>query len=200
MKSALTLILSIGLLAISLPAAPSAQEMKPSGIFLVKSDGAMTPIPGESSGDMQTHGVAKSIMTQGISKPSMTSRFSGAAAPFVITDKEPVFFFRFVDQAQMSKMSQQDPMAVMAQMQGAGGGGMLVGKDAKDYVLGKMTVDGDSRVASSKGMEIIKLVSVKKAPLEFEVRLSKPLEPGQYAFFAGASGAAPMQIWAFTVK
>ena len=200
MKSALTSILSVGLVAISLPVAPSAQEMKPSGIFLVKSDGAMTPIPGEASGDMQTHGIGKSIATQGIMKPTMTTRFSGAAASFVISDTQPVFFFRFVDQAQMSKMSQQDPMAMMAAMQGAGGGGMLMGKDAKDYVVGKLTVDGDARVASSKGMEIIKLVSVKKAPLEFEVRLSKPLEPGQYAFFAGGSGGAPMQIWPFTVK
>jgi len=120
-------------------------------------------------------------------------------ADFVIKDTQPVFFFRFVDQKEMSKLAQTDPMAAMAMMNGSGGG-MLMGNNAKDYVLAKLQVDGDARVASSKGMETVKLQITKKSPLEFEVRPLTPLAPGQYAFFMGAMGGAPSQIYAFTVK
>jgi len=200
MKSALSVLLSAGLLAIGVPAVSSAQSTPPpSGIFLLKSDGTMTPIPSESSSDVQSHGIGKSIATQGIMKPTQTVRYSGATASFAIAETQPVFFFRFVDQKEMSKLAQSDPMAAMAMMNGTGGG-MLMGNNAKDYVLAKLQVDGDARVASSKGMETVKLQITKKTPLEFEVRPMTPLAPGQYAFFMGAMGGAPSQIYAFTVK
>jgi hypothetical protein len=125
-------------------------------------------------------------------------RFPGASAEFEVKELQPVFFFRFVDQQQMAKYMQENPMAAVAMM--GGGGGMLAGRDAKDYVLAKMTVDGDARVASSKGMETVKLQIQKKSALEFEVRVIAPLTPGQYAFFMNPGGGAPNQIWAFTVK
>jgi len=159
----------------------------------------MTPIPSAMSQDTKTSGIGKSIATQGIMKPTQTVRYPGAEADFVIKDTQPVFFFRFVDQKEMSKLAQTDPMAAMAMMNGSGGG-MLMGNNAKDYVLAKLQVDGDARVASSKGMETVKLQITKKSPLEFEVRPMTPLAPGQYAFFMGAMGGAPSQIYAFTVK
>jgi hypothetical protein len=199
MKIALPLFLLTGLFVIGLPAASSAQTAPPppSGIFLEGSGGSMTPIPGATTQDVQTHGIGKSIATQGFSKPTQTSRFAGASAEFVVKDPQPAFFFRFVDQQQMSKYMQENPMAGMSMM---GGGGMLTGRDAKEYVLVKMAVDGDARVASSKGMETVKLEIQKKSAMEFEVRVAAPLTPGQYAFCHGGAGAAPTQIWAFTVK
>jgi hypothetical protein len=132
-------------------------------------------------------------------KPTQTVRYPGAAAAFTVTDTQPTFFFRFVDQQQMSKYMQENPMAGMAMMNGSGGSTMLMGRDAKDYTLAKVPVDGDARVITSKGMETIKVTVQKKAPLEFEVRVAAPLSPGQYAFYMGA-GSAPAQIFAFTVK
>ena len=200
MKTALSVLLSAGLLAIGVPAVSSAQSTPPpSGIFLVGSGGSMTPIPSAMSQDSKTSGIGKSIATQGIMKPTQTVRYPGAEADFVIKEAQPIFFFRFVDQKEMSKLAQSDPMAAMAMMNGSGGG-MLMGNSAKDYVLAKLQVDGDARVASSKGMETVKLQIEKKSPTEFEVRLATPLIPGQYAFFMGAMGGAPSQIYAFTVK
>ena len=202
MKSTLGLFFSIGLLSAVAPAVSSAQTPapKPSGIFLVKAGGEMTPIPSESSGDVQNHGMGKSIATQGIMKPTQTARYPGAAAAFTITDTQPTFFFRFVDTQQMSKYMQENPMAGMAMMNGGSGGStMLMGRDAKEYTLAKIPVDGDARVISSKGMETVKVQVQKKAPLEFDVHVMAPLTPGQYAFYMGA-GSAPAQIFAFTVK
>jgi hypothetical protein len=197
---------SWSLLAVAALAAPaigsaqSATPPPPSGIFLEGPGGAMTPVPGTMSQDTQTHGVAKSIVTQGFSKPTMSVRHPGASAELVIMDASPAFFFRFYDQALAMKMAQENPMAYLGAMQGAGGGMPLMGKDAKEYTLAKLVVDGDARVASSKGMETFKLVVQKKNALEFEVHVVAPLEPGEYAFFWSAGGAAPNQIWAFSLK
>lgn len=198
MKQAVVLVLSAGLLAG--PAISSAQTAAPppSGIFLEGAGAAMTPVPSVTSMDMQNHGMGKSIATQGIMKPTQTVRFSGASADFVVKESQPTFFFRFIDQQQMSKYMQENPMAGMAMMNG--GGGMLMGRDAKEFSLAKVPVDGDSRVVSSKGMAFVKLQIQKKSALEFEVRVTEPLLPGEYAFFRGGNGGAPTEIWAFSVK
>ena len=47
---------------------------------------------------------------------------------------------------------------------------------------------------------ILQAVSAKqKDKTEFEVHVTKPLEPGEYAFFMN-NGGAPTQIWAFSLK
>lgn len=201
MTTKLSLPIIAAMLAIG-ASTPSAQTgaPPPSGIFLIGADGAATPVPGEMSQDLQTSGIGKSILTQGISKPTQTVRYPGATSGFAVTEAQPVFLFRFVDQAKMAQMAQQDPMAYLSSMQGAGGGAPLMGKDAKEYVLIKVPVDGDTRVPSSKGRETVKLVIQKKSALEFEVRVAQPLEPGEYAFCWNAAGAAPTQIWGFSVK
>jgi len=202
MTTKLFTLISAGVFAIGAASAVAAQTAAPpkSGIFLIGANGALTPLPGEMTQDVQAKGIGKSILTQGISKPTMTARHSGASAELVIKDPQPAFLFRFYDQARAAQMAQQDPMAYVAAMQGAGGGTPLTGKDAKEYALVKLTVDGDARLAASKGMETFKFETQKKSALEFEVRLLQPLEPGEYAFFWAKGGGAPSQIWAFSVK
>ena len=202
MTTKLSTLITAAVIAIGAAGTLAAQTAAPpkSGIFLIGPGGAMTPVPGSMSQDTKASGIGKSIATQGFMKPTMTARHSGATSDLVVTEPQPSFLFRFYDQARASQMAQQDPMAYMAAMQGAGGGAPLMGKDAKEYTLAKLTVDGDARVASSKGMERFKFEIQKKSALEFEVHVIKPLEPGEYAFFWSSGGAAPSQIWAFTVK
>src|SRR5690242_5368431 len=100
----------VAVLAAAAAAVPSAQSanMPPVGIFLV-ANGAETKVKAEISQDTQAHGIAKSIMTQGIAKPSFTVRFPGAAAQCVVTDPQPAFVFRFPDMKRMAQMGQADP-------------------------------------------------------------------------------------------
>ena len=188
---------------LSLPSAPLAQNAaKPaSGIFLEEAGGATRQVMGTYSADIQQHGVAKSIFTQGISKPSVTVRHKGAAADFVITDPNPTFLFRFAPPPGPNQPP-PDPMEAFAAM--AGGGAMpmrLVGKSPKEYALVRMTVDGDARILDSKHLESFKLDVQPAGTLEFHVHPVKPLEPGEYAFVLEAEthGSAPAQIWSFSL-
>ena len=181
-------------LAAALPAGLTAQSPAPppSGIFLIGPDGSTKQLPVTTSMDTEMKGIGKSILTQGFSKPTMSARHSGATAATVISELTPVFFFRFQDNS-----APQDPMAFMAAM--TSGQTALVGKNPKEYVLARLTVDGDARIAASKGLTIVKLQATQKAPREFEVRVATPLEPGEYAFFMNVGGA-PTMIWAFSLQ
>ena len=74
-----------------------------------------------------------------------------------------------------------------------------MGATPKQFALGKLTVEGDARLVSSKGMETFKFETKQKDKTEFEVHVTKPLEPGEYAFFMN-NGGAPTQIWAFSLR
>jgi hypothetical protein len=170
----------------------------PVGIFLVGANGAETKIVGQVSGETQSHGMVKSIVSQGIMKPSFTVRFAGASADCVIADPQPAFVFRLPNPKQLSQMAQGDPMAMMAMM--SSGDNMLGGTNPGVFTLGKLSVDGDGRVASSKGMDTFKFTSHKRdAPNEYDIKVSSPLQPGEYAFFVG-KGGAPNAIWGFSLK
>lgn len=188
----------------SLVAVPAAQTAQPpaSGIFLEEGGAATKQVLGTYSTDFQQHGVAKSILTQGFSKPSVTVRHPGATADFVITDPSPVFLFRFAPPPSRNQPP-PDPMQALAAMSsGAPMPVALTGKSPKEYGLLRMTVDGEARVVDSKHLDIYKLDAQPAGTLEFHVRPVKPLEPGEYAFFMIAQaqgGTAPTQIWAFSL-
>jgi hypothetical protein len=192
------------LLAVTASIISSAQTGAPpeSGIFLQRPGGALTLVPGTVSEETQTKGVAKSILTQGISKSTTTVRHLGASATFVITDPQPSFLFRFFDLAsgsQQAREAHQSRQEYLDTLQRAGKQ-PLMGKDPKEYVLTKLEVDGDARVASTKGLPTFKLDIKKTSEREFEVHVAEPLGPGEYAFFMNAYGGTPVHIWAFSVK
>jgi hypothetical protein len=173
-----------------------------SGIFLQRPGGTPTLVPGTASEETETKGVAKSILTQGLSKSTTTVRHPGASATFVITDPQPTFLFRFFDLsrgAQLAKEAHQSRREYVDALQRAGRQPLL-GKDPKEYVLTKLQVDGDARVASTKGLTAVKFDSKKTNEREFEVHVTEPLAPGEYAFFMNAYGGTPVNIWAFSVK
>ena len=184
--------------SIARPLAQSGGSKPLAGIFLVDASGAETKVKGTMSGDTQTHGVAKSFATQGILKPSYTTRFSGATAAMAITDPHPAFIFRLPTPKELSTFAQSDPMAMMTMMNE--GDTMLGGTNPGAFALVRLSVDGDARVASSKGMESFKFSSSKRAaPREYDVKVTSTLEPGEYAFYVG-KGMAPNAIWAFSEK
>ena len=192
------------LLAVTPSTISSAQTaaLPESGIFLQRPGGALTPVPGTASEQAQTKGIAKSILTQGISESTTTVRHPGASATVVITDPQPTFLFRFFDLArgsQQMKEAHQSRQEYLDTLQRAGKQ-PLMGKEPKEYVLTKLEVDGDARVASTKGLPTFKLDSKKTNEREFEVHLTEPLGPGEYAFFMNAYGGTPVHIWAFSVK
>src|SRR5690348_14295295 len=102
--------------SITLLSAQSSTTLPPVGVFLVGANGAETKVLAEMSQDTQSHGIAKSILTQGITKPTFTVRFPGASAKLEISDPQPAFVFRFPDMKRMSQAAQADPMAMMAAM------------------------------------------------------------------------------------
>src|SRR5579871_5273945 len=110
------IVAAIAAVPLAQSASQSGAAMPPAGIFLVGANGAETKVMVEMSGDTQSHGVAKSIVTQGITKPSFSTRFSGASAKLQVTDPQPAFVFRFPDMKRMSQIAQADPMAMMAAM------------------------------------------------------------------------------------
>jgi hypothetical protein len=171
----------------------------PSGIFIKDASGKLTRIPNVETDDVQTSGAVKSALSQGFAKPNMTARYRGASATFVVTDPQPTFVFRFMDMS-FHGVPKPDPSRSTATPSDDDDDvAPLMGKAPKEYALGKLVVEGDARLASSKNIETIKFDATPTgAPREFEVRVAAPLQPGEYGFFM--VGNVPAQIWAFSMK
>lgn len=198
MFTRIVVTLTVATFAGTLTPAPKAR-FGASGIFVKDASGSLLRIPNVETDDVKTTGAVKSALTQGFAKPNMTARYRGASAAFVIADAQPTFVFRFMDMG-FGGVPKPDPLRSTATASDVDDDAApLMGKAPKEYALGKLVVEGDVRLASSKNMETIKLDATPTgAPREFEVRVAAPLQPGEYGFFM--VGNVPAQIWAFSVK
>ena len=197
MRSRTSLILAAVLLAAARPAAqdrpapPPAAE--PSGIF-VEAGAERTRLQSASSADIQTSGVMKSVLTQGLSKPKHVITHEGAAAPTTVAVDAPVFLFRFPP-----PMNSRTAMS-LENMQDMANGLPPMAENPKDFTLARMTVAGDARTIDTGKIEKVDFDVKKIANREFRVTLKTPLTPGEYAFYYSKHGGVSTQIWAFSYR
>lgn len=181
--------------AATVATAPSARAAGPDaprhdpGIYVAAQNAGgqeeLTRLHSGHTQNMQTHGVGKSMLTQGITKPTMSIDLSGKSAE-VRTSTTPVFYF-YVD----TRPPSSDPSAGFAQMMG--GDSMPMGvKDPNDFALVPTSVTEDGRhidlgkMGSKKPKDAVDMVVERLEPGAFRLKPKKPLLPGEYAFvFAG---------------
>jgi hypothetical protein len=176
--------------------APDGTTPKP-GVYLVAKEGEPAFIPMAMTLDVQTSGVGKSILTQGISKVHQTAVHPGAHAALTVTEKTPAFLFRFDDRT-MQQMA-ANPMAMMERMEGM----PLTAGHPKEFALALLTVDGDTRTLEAGRNPTFKFTIAQVEPRLFRITVAQPLEPGEYAFYFADSrkgGGSGAQIWPFAVK
>jgi len=205
----LSLTIGAALVAASSLMAQEAAKQKP-GIYLT--------VPGKSGAEqttrllgaiphLETRGIGKSILTQGISKPAEVASLDGTGADIRIKDTTPTFYFYF--NTGNSQPNPNDPMAAMAAM-GSGPGDMMpaTARTASDFVLVKMTVTKDGREvevgkmgSNSKSKAAIDCVVERLAQGEYKAHAKDPLKPGEYAFYYNNSqgGGMGSGLWDFGI-
>ncbi len=170
-----------------------------SGLYLEQAGGEPMKLPMETTMDVQTKGIMKSVLTQGFSKPKQIITHAGAQSEFVVTDPQPSFLFVFDD-----PRAPIEPMQYMAMMGGGGGGGGLPmgSKHPKEFALILLAVDGESRIFDSGKVMKAKVDVQNSKTREFRVRPHEPLIAGEHAFMLGdpGKGGMPTMIWSFSYR
>ena len=187
--------------------APQAASAHPSGIFAV--------LPGESSetqikgsiAQQKTKGIGKSILTQGISKPSLEMHLMGAASNVQLTSGEATYYFYFPEpQDPKTPPPMPDPAMMMSMTNNMSSGLPSQSKNgANDFVLLHLQVgDGDrfadmGKSPGNKPKDPIAFVAEKTGALTYTVKTKAALPPGEYAFNFVGMGSAGGIMWDFSV-
>ncbi len=178
--------------------APETPKRDP-GVYLAtkNADGqeAVTRLRGGQAADTQTHGIAKSMLTYGLSKPTMSIELPGTTAD-IHTSGAPVFYL-YLNAPQKNP----DASALFAQMMS--GDMMPLSGRAGDFTLVLTTVTENGRyidlgkIGSNKPKGRVDIVLERLEQSVYRVKPKKPLAPGEYAFvFAGGMGGT---AWDFAV-
>jgi hypothetical protein len=195
--SSRTTALTLAAMALAGSAQLLAQDQAPatgpSGIFIEVTGQPPTRLPSATSQDMQTKGIAKMMLTQGLSKPKFVVTHPGATASVSIEDSRPSFILRFGPKADRraamdpSAMGDQDSIPPLTD-------------NPKDFTLARMTVADGARSIDTGKIDRWTFDVREVKPREYRLTLKAPLAPGEYAFFYSKGGNPPAQIWAFAVK
>jgi hypothetical protein len=193
---------SLVALFLCVAAAPSAQAPalpeKP-GIYWEAAGAGYQRVPPVTSMDIETRGIGKSILTQGLAKPKQVVTHQGATSGFVVTDTQPVFFFKMPPPMAMNG----DMESMMASMEAQRESGLSpMARSAREFLLIRVAADGDTRVIDSGKLDKIKCTVEEIKKVGFRVRPELPLTPGEYALFHAdqGRGGSPATIWGFTIR
>ena len=178
-----------------------------SGIFAVlPGESAETQIKG-SLGQQKTKGVAKSMLTQGFSKPSLEYHLNGAASSLRLTSGEATYYFYFSEAPNpKSPPPMPDPTMVMSQMNNMYSALPPLSKNgAGDFVLLRLQTGDGERIADmgkspgNKPKDPIAFVAEKTGALTYKLKTKDPLAPGEYAFNFVGMGSAGGIFWDFAI-
>lgn len=191
-------ILACGSLAVGFPlvaaAQDAAQALKP-GLYLERPDGAPQPVPKSVSEAVETKGIMKAALTQGLAGPKFVARHDGAESDLIVSDAQPSFIFYFPP-----PMRRGAPMDMETMMEAADGLPMM-STHPREFTLVTMTVVEGTRVVDTGKLQKFKFTVTADGTRRFKVRPEDPLPPGEYAFFLsdrGKGGGMPVEVWAFS--
>lgn len=209
---------------------PQAAEAQAPGIYLEpgrdQAEGA--PLVKLESSAMARAGakdigksIAGAMLTGGLlgGKPKMAMMYAGSRAELRVSS-QPMFQFHFDPNAGSAPDPRQaaDPAAIMAiamsgqpgqpgQLSESGPSEMPQGSSLQDFALVRLNTKDDEReLVAEMGMKPKKVIPCRSrqlGPQVFRVAPEKPLEPGEYGFFAvprnnGAGGGSD-KLWDFGV-
>ena len=184
-------ILSISVAAIAISTAQAGGSQRASGIYLESPDHASDPMRLETTMPMmQVDGLAKTMLTGGLLKPHMVTRLSGESSAHRAST-QPTFLFVFNEPPKKGQTVQSNPGTQDMS-------GMPVGLSSpKDFALVRLTVADGQRQNDTGKMDKVKIDTEKLSALEYRVRPSSPLAPGEYGFAPG--GGSGGMLWDFGV-
>jgi len=216
----------LGAASIDAGGPPAVQTQAP-GIYLEpgRDQGEGAPLVKLESSAMARAGakdigksIAGAMLTGGLlgGKPKMAMMYAGSRAGLRVSS-QPMFQFHFDPNAGSAPDPRQatDPTAIMAiamsgqpgQMGQSGPSEMPQGATLQDFALVRLSTKNEERELVAeidmKPKKVIPCRSRQLGPRVFRVAPEKPLEPGEYGFFAvpkngGGSGGSD-KLWDFGV-
>lgn len=187
--------------------APATHE---SGIFAVlPGDTTETQIKG-SVAQQKNKGIAKSIITQGFSKPSLEMRLNGGAATLRLASGEATYYFYFPEPQKKPDANNPPPLpdltATASMMNNMYSALPPQAKNgAGDFVLLRLQAGDNERIADmgkspgNKPKDPIAFAVEKTGPLTYKVKTKDALPPGEYGFNFVGSGSAGGIFWDFGI-
>jgi hypothetical protein len=208
---------------------PAAVETRAPGIYLepARDQGEGAPLVKLESTAMARAGakdigksIAGAMLTGGLlGKPKMAMMYAGSRAGLRVSS-QPIFQFHLDPNAGSAAHPRQapDPAAMMAvamsgqpgqpgQLSPSDPSEMPLGATLQDFALVRLnTKDEERELVAEMGMKPKKVIPCRSrqlGPQVFRVAPEKPLEPGEYGFFAvprndGAGGGSD-KLWGFGV-
>lgn len=185
----------------------AAASAHASGIFAVLPGASdETQIKG-SLAQQKTKGIGKSILTQGISKPSLEMHLTGTASNVQLASGDATYYFYFPEpQDPKTPPPMPDPAMMMSMMNNMYSGLPAQSKKgADDFVLLRLQTGDSDRFADmgkspgNKPKDPIAFVAEKTGPLTYKVKTKETLPPGEYAFNFVGMGSAGGIMWDFSV-
>lgn len=185
------------------PAAPNPDDPTSphdAGLWVLV-NGKMTEIEANSFSG-QKMGTGSTMLTMGMKKSHYKATLRSAHAALQLSNPNPEFYFYFDKSAAAPMMSFTGPPPTSPS--GYQLVRLEVKKDARETVLMSMGGLGGGMSNGPDKKDLIEFSSAKIGSGIFKVTLSRPLEPGEYAFTASSGGMGAMmpgaQVYDFGVS
>jgi len=178
---------------------PAKDAAQPPGLYLASPAKEGEPALVKLRGAMATlkpKGIAKSMLTMGVSKPTMLVELSGDKAEVRATGGSPTFSFYL----QPGKQGGMEDMMSMA----TGDALPSQARNGAEFVLVRLHVKDGNRqaeVGQGKGAHTKDMVACSSESLggwQFRVTPKEPLPAGEYGFYWGQNGFGGT-VWDFGV-
>jgi hypothetical protein len=146
---------------------------------------------------MKEKGLAKAMLTGGLSKPSMLATLDGAQSPLRVATASPSFYFDLTSANGGGGI--EDAMRMIG-----GDGPPPNARNASEFVLVRFDTRGGNRELKvptgphARPKDSVGFAVERVGDWKFRVSPQAPLSPGEYAFYWGGNGFGGM-LWDFGV-
>lgn len=172
------------------PQAPAPAATLARGVYLESADGATDQVAGAMPIDSRATGTMGAMFGK---RPGIVLTIAGATSERKLTTPTPQFRIVLTPY----KMP-RTPEEMMEHGMNPGAPPPTV-KQPKDFVLAKLAVIEGNRELDAKKAVRVSLTSEKVSDNVYRLRPASPLEPGEYALYAVASGQPASVLWDFTI-
>lgn len=172
------------------PQTPAPAAALTRGVYLESADGATDPISGAMPIDSRATGTMGAMFGK---RPGIVLTIAGATSERKLTTPTPQFRIVLTPY----KMP-RTPEEMMEHGMNPGAPPPTV-KQPKDFVLAKLTVIEGNRELDAKKAVRVNLTTEKVGDNVYRLRPATPLEAGEYALYAVASGQPASVLWDFTI-